>query len=357
MGLIMIWARLAALAPRLVNALMRAPLLGRLVKWLGGVAQARTMPRFAQTTFRAWFAKNRGPTRATTGQRVILWPDTFVNHFSPEIGIAAVEVLEAAGFAVELPPDGLCCGRPLYDFGMLDRAKDELGKIIAALRPALEAGVPIVGLEPSCVAVFKDELPGLLPDDEDAKRLSAHTSILSELLRSRAPSFTIPPLHRRAVVHGHCHHKSVLGFDAEKEVLERMGLDVEVLDSGCCGMAGSFGFEAGEKLEVSRRVGELVLLPKVRAVPKDTIVLADGFSCRQQIEQSTDRRGLHLAEALQMALRHGAAGARGDYPEAAFREPRTKAKRRMGLSLLGLVVGGGLLAAALWTRRRSGGRA
>jgi len=347
MGLIMIWARLAALAPRVVNLLVRTPILGRIVKWLGGVAQARTMPRFAPETFRAWFARNRGAGRAGAEKRVILWPDTFVNHFSPEIGIAAVEVLEAAGFAVRLPPDGLCCGRPLYDFGMLDRAERELRRILEALRPALDAGIPIVGLEPSCVAVFRDELPNLLPDDEDAKRLSKHTFILSEFLQAKAPSWPVPPLRRKALVHGHCHHKSVIGFDDEQKVLKKMGVEADVLDSGCCGMAGSFGFEAGEKHDVSRKVGELVLLPRVRRAAEDTLILADGFSCRQQIEQGTRRRGLHLAQALQMALRHGAAGVTGVPPERHLDAPTVRGSRGAVLAAVAVAAVG-----LAWLARR-----
>src|SRR5262249_35649371 len=146
-----------------------------------------------------------------------------------------------------------------------------------------------------------------------------HTFILSEFLKEKAPSWPVPALRRKALVHGHCHHKSVLGFDAERSLLEEMGLDAEVLDSGCCGMAGSFGFEAGENHEVSLKVGELVLLPRVRDAARNTLILADGFSCRQQIEQGTKRRGLHLAQALQMAIRHGEAGIAGDYPERRLR--------------------------------------
>src|SRR5262249_34944017 len=179
--------------------------------------------------------------------------------FHPEIAKAGVEVLEAAGFQVVVPAASLCCGRPLYDSGMLDTAGRLLRQILDALRPQIRAGVPVVGLEPSCLAVFRDELVNLFPHDEDAKRLRQQAFLLSEFLEQKAPDFRPPPLRRRAVVHGHCHHKAIMGMTAEEDVLKKLGLDVEVLDSGCCGMAGSFGFER-EHYPVSVAVGELVLL-------------------------------------------------------------------------------------------------
>jgi len=160
-----------------------------------------------------------------------------------------------------------------------------------------------VGLEPSCVAVFRDELINLFPEDRDAQRLSRQTFLLSELLVQDREKLTLPKLDRQAIVHGHCHQKAVLRMDDMEKVLRDLGLDVEVLDSGCCGMAGSFGFEAGEHYEVSMKCGEQVLLPAVRQAAEDTLIVADGFSCREQIAQATGRQALHLAEVLQMALR------------------------------------------------------
>ncbi len=233
---------------------------------------------------------------------MILWPDTFNNHFHPETAIAAVQVLEAAGGRVAVPRPLLCCGRPLYDFGMVDQARGMLERIVATLRPQIRAGVPIVGLEPSCVSVFRDELANLLPTDEDARRLGSQTFLLSEYLERHAPDFVPGRLERRAIVHGHCHHKAVLGFDAEEKLLRKLGLDVEVLDSGCCGMAGAFGFEKGEHYDVSIKCGERVLLPAVRSADRHTLIVADGFSCREQIAQTTRRQALHLAEVLRVAL-------------------------------------------------------
>ncbi|MGH2487413.1 MAG: FAD-linked oxidase C-terminal domain-containing protein, partial [Ktedonobacterales bacterium] len=293
MGLIYWWARLASRAPRLVNAVTHAPLLSRVVKSLGGVAQEREMPAFAPQTFKQWF-KRRGPRNAGR-PRVLLWPDTFNNHFHPQTAIAATEVLEAAGFQVIVPEASLCCGRPLYDFGMLDTAKRLLRQILETLRPEIEAGVPIVGLEPSCVSVFRDELRNLFPNDQDAQRLAKQSFLLSEFLVHHAPGYEPPTLNRAAVVHGHCHHKSVLGFGDEETLLKKMGLDYHTLDSGCCGMAGAFGFER-EHYDVSVACGERALLPAVREAPKDAIILTDGFSCREQIAQTTGRTAIHLAQ-------------------------------------------------------------
>jgi FAD/FMN-containing dehydrogenase/Fe-S oxidoreductase len=304
MGLIHWWARAAAFMPGLVNAATHAPGLARLVKAVGGIAPEREVPRFAPETFRAWFRRRR-PARAD-GTPVLLWPDTFTDHFDPDIAKAAVEVLEAAGYDVRIPDDVLCCGRPLYDFGMLDLAERQLRRILDSLRPIIRRGVPVVGLEPSCVAVFRDELPELLPNDQDARRLSGQTFLLSELLVDGTPGYRPPTLDRRALVHGHCHHKSVLGMEAEAKLLSAMGLDFEILEDGCCGMAGSFGFER-DHYDVSIACGERVLLPAVRGADERTLLIANGFSCRQQIEQTTGRRVLHVAEALAMAL-HASAG-------------------------------------------------
>ncbi len=269
------------------------------MKWVGGISQKRRVPAFADETFTAWF--RRRPVRNQNRPSVILWPDTFSNNFHPEIAKAAVEVLEHAGYQVRIPQQSLCCGRPLYDFGMLDKAKATLEQTLAVLRSDIAAGTPIIGLEPSCVSVFRDEMTNLLGGSEEAQRLRAQTYLLSEFLVNKA-GYRPPQLKRKAIVHGHCHHKSVLKFDSEAELLKRTGLDFQVLDSGCCGMAGSFGFEA-DKYEVSVKIGERVLLPAVRNAAADTLIITDGFSCFQQIEGLTGRRALHIAEVLQMAIR------------------------------------------------------
>lgn len=323
LGLIPLWARGASKAPSLANALTHTPGIERVLKAAAGIAAGREAPRFAQETFTTWFSSHT--PRHHDGSPVVLWPDTFTNYFEPEIGRAAVRVLEAAGLRVVLPAADrpLCCGRPLYDYGMLPTAKRWLARTVGALSPYLRDGTPIVGLEPSCVAVFRDELTGLFPDDLDAQRLSKQSFVLAELLSHHAEGFDVPKLERKALVQPHCHQHAVIGMDDEMALLKKMGLEVEDPDAGCCGMAGSFGYEAGERYDVSMAAGERKLLPKVRAADSDTLIVADGFSCRSQIAASTDRHGLHVAEVLDLAIRHGRAGptARPVEREAAERSP------------------------------------
>jgi FAD/FMN-containing dehydrogenase/Fe-S oxidoreductase len=301
------WAALASYAPGAVNWLAQAPGFSALMKTVAGMSPQRSIPQFAPETFLHWF-KRRAP-RNQDKPPVILWPDTFNNHFHPETAQAAVEVLEAAGFQVRIPDQHICCGRPLYDFGMLDQAKRQLQQIIVNLRPAIDSGVPIVGLEPACVAVFRDEMVNLFPKDETAQKLSRQTYFFSEFLLKKAPDFQFPKLERKAILHGHCHQKAIIKTDDEQIVLRKLDLDCQWLDSGCCGMAGSFGFEK-DKYEVSRQIGELVLLPVVRAASSDTLIVADGYSCREQIAQMSGQRSLHSAEVIRMALQHGTTGQR-----------------------------------------------
>ncbi|HEX5558967.1 MAG TPA: FAD-binding and (Fe-S)-binding domain-containing protein [Gaiellales bacterium] len=297
LGLIMYWARLASRAPRIANAVAGSG-PGKL---LAGVAPQRTPPQFADEPFTSWFARREGPARA--GRRIILWPDTFTNYFEPRIGRAAVEVLETAGCAVELPRGALCCGRPLYDFGMLKIARRRLEEIVERLRPEIRAGVHVVGLEPSCVDVFRDELLNMLPHDEDAKRLSKQTFSFCEYLTEHL-EWSPPALAARVVVQGHCHHRAAeKDMRHDRALLDRLGVDYEVLDTGCCGMAGSFGYHAGERYDVSVAVAEHRLLPALREASEDTLVVADGFSCRGQISQLAGREPLHIAELVQRALR------------------------------------------------------
>jgi FAD/FMN-containing dehydrogenase/Fe-S oxidoreductase len=310
MGWISWWARLASLAPTVVNWASHAPGLQHVVKGIGGISRQRDMPRFAPETFRVWF--DRRPQRIGMGPEVMLWPDTFNNHFHPEVAKAAVRVLEHAGFHVTMPQAVLCCGRPLYDYGMLDTAKRFLENILNELREPIRRGVCLVGLEPSCVTVFRDELTGLFPRDDDALRLSQQTYLLSEFLLER--DYHPPRLDRQALVHLHCHHKSIMGSDSAQELLARMGLDADLIDSGCCGMAGSFGFE-DEHYDISVACGERALLPAVRRASHNTLIIADGFSCQEQIRQLTDRRALHVAQVMAMALDEGPIGPQEYFPE------------------------------------------
>jgi FAD/FMN-containing dehydrogenase/Fe-S oxidoreductase len=298
-GNIDIWARLASKAPWLVNLTTQLPFLRDIAKLVAGVPPQRSIPAFAPQTFRHWFSRRQ--PKNLEGAPVLLWPDTFNNYFLPNTAKAAVEVLEAAGFRVTLPKANLCCGRPLYDWGMLDRAKKLLATILDALRPEINGGISVVVLEPSCAAVFRDELLNLFPKDERARRLSQQTFLLSEFLEKKPKHFQLPKLPRKALVHGHCHHKSIMRMTDEEAVLRKMGIDFQMPAPGCCGMAGSFGFER-DKYETSIAIGELELLPAVRKASPDCLIIADGFSCREQIAQCTDRRALHLAEVIQMGL-------------------------------------------------------
>jgi FAD/FMN-containing dehydrogenase/Fe-S oxidoreductase len=298
-GLIYWWARLASLAPRVVNFVTQTPGLSRLAKFFAGMAPERSVPKFAPETFKNWF--KRRVSRDDGKPPVILWADTFNNHFHPEVAKAAVHVLEEAGFRVIVPAASLCCGRPLYDYGWLDQAKRMLRQILDTLREEIQQGIPVVGLEPSCVAVFRDELHSMFPHDKDALRLREQTFTLSEFLVKRVKDYAPPPLRRKALVQGHCHHKSVMGFKEETELIQRLGLDADEPDSGCCGMAGSFGFEQ-EHYDVSMKCGEQIILPEARKASADTIVIADGFSCREQISQGAGRAPKHIAEVIEMAI-------------------------------------------------------
>jgi Fe-S oxidoreductase len=338
MGLIHWWARIASRAPRIANFVSHAPLLSAAFKWIGGIAPQREVPRFAAQTFRSWF--ERRPRRNRDGERVLLWADTFNNFFHPEAAKAAVLVLEHLGYDVAIQAERLCCGRPLYDYGMLELARAKLRQILDGMHDEIARGTKFVGLEPSCVAVFRDEMVALLPHDEDAQRLSKQTRTFAEFLMEH--DFRAPALRRKAIVHGHCHDKSVLGFDKEKKLLERLGVDAQVLDDGCCGMAGSFGFEKG-KYDVSMKIGERKYLPAARKAPADTLLVADGFSCREQVEQGAGRKAMHVAEVASLALGQAHAIGRA-------RRPRRK---RIAIAA-GVAVAA--FAAAVWARREASGQ-
>jgi FAD/FMN-containing dehydrogenase/Fe-S oxidoreductase len=329
-GLIDQAARVASKAPGLVNFVTRT----RLAKLAMGVSLKREIPEFASPTFKERVA--RRPERNGGGRRVILWADTFTNSFHPEVGIAGVEALEHAGYHVVVPQLHLCCGRPLYDYGMLGLARRYASRVIDTLRDEICAGTPVVGVEPSCIAVFKEELPKLLVFDEDAVRLSKQAFHLSEFLARE--EYEPPQLRGKALLHGHCHHRATGGISSEKELLEKMGLDVEELDSGCCGMAGGWGYEP-DHYDVSIACGERVLLPKVREAAAETLIVADGFSCRSQIEQThTGREALHVAQVLKLACE------RDELPLYPERAPELRPAPQNGLPKSLLVAGAIALA-------------
>lgn len=311
-GLIFRWLKLGSMIPRTANFFSGTRPFANWLKSAAGMAHERQIPKLAKQSFTRWFFSRKSKSEKKDRQ-VLLWPDTFNNYLHPNSAKAAVAVLEAAGFDVIVPRASLCCGRPLYEFGMLKLAKKKLEQVMKQLDQPLRDGVPIVVLEPSCASVFRNEAKNLLPFHEHTRRLQTQTYLLSEFLTEHAPDFKVPALHRNALVHGHCHHKAVMGMDAEMETLNNMKLECELLDSGCCGMAGSFGFEK-EKYEVSMKIGERVLLPKVREADADTLIIADGFSCREQIAQCTDRKTLHLAEVIYMALEQQSATSKESSP-------------------------------------------
>jgi FAD/FMN-containing dehydrogenase/Fe-S oxidoreductase len=345
------WAQAASVAPGFVNLITRLPILRHAAKLAAGIPRERTIPAFAAETFQSWFRKKRHAFRRNGQQRVILWPDTFNNYFFPDTAISAAEVLRAANCEVVVPAAHFCCGRPLYDYGFLDMAKHYLERILAGIGAEIERGTPVVVLEPSCCSVFRDELTNLFPTLPRAERLKKQTFTLSEFL-DRQDEFVAPTLKRKAVIHGHCHHKAVMRMTAEESVFKKVGLDYEMLDSGCCGMAGSFGFES-EKYEVSVRVGERVLLPAVRKAESSTLLIADGFSCREQISQLTNRQALHTAELLFLAMNQSEVGEHQP-PESVVVQRRKTARKKSMLRAAAFTAGVLCLAAmAFFLRRES----
>jgi FAD/FMN-containing dehydrogenase/Fe-S oxidoreductase len=371
-GLIYWWSRLASHMPSLANFLLQAPSVSRLIKTIGGMTSRRKFPLYADEPFRRWFHA-RGP-RNQGKPKVLLWADTFNNYFYPEVAQAATEVLEALEYQVIVSRRTLCCGRPLFDYGMLDLAKRLLRQVLEELAPWIADGVPVIGLEPACLSTFRDELVELFPQNENAKRLREQSFLLSEFLAQKTgDAFQPSRLSCKAIVHGHCTHKAVMKMDDEEKVLQKLGLDFQVLDSGCCGVSGAFGFRKNN-YELSMQIGERVLLPAVREAPKEGLVIANGFSCREQIAHATDRQALHLAQVILMAVREDNK-THSSYPERKYflynrkrddgtldykpfgrRKPGTSRRmRRPVLLTCAIGVGmlcGGLLAWSL-TRRRS----
>ncbi|WP_030604361.1 FAD-binding and (Fe-S)-binding domain-containing protein [Streptomyces fulvoviolaceus] len=299
MGWLPLLSRAAARMPRLVNALTSSR-LAPLLKRLGGIDGRREIPRFADETFLARF-RRRTPRGDGHRGPVMLWVDSFNNHFTPEVLEAGVAVLEDAGFRVQVPDGTQCCGLTWITTGQLGVARRIARRTVNALAPAVDSGTPVVGLEPSCTAALKTDLPELLDSDDRARALAGATVTLAELLVRHAPDWQPPHLDAHSISQTHCHQHATSGFGADSALLHRMGVDNTTLASGCCGLAGNFGFERGH-YDVSVAAGEQVLLPAVREAAPGTHVLADGFSCRSQIAQQTDRTGTHLAQLIARAL-------------------------------------------------------
>jgi FAD/FMN-containing dehydrogenase/Fe-S oxidoreductase len=355
MGHIHEWAKLASIMPGLTNLITHAPALQALSKFVAGIHPNRTLPEFAPYTFKQWFRKHAGKSARNSRDRpcVILWSDTFNNHFHPQTAAAAVEVLETAGFRVLVPEQDFCCGRPLYDWGLLSEAKRLLSRILHALKQPLEKGLPVVVLEPSCATVFHEELVNLFPNDPNARRLKEQTYLLSEFLEKKAPHFQLPRFDRKALVHGHCHQKSIWKMDDEERLLGKMGIHYEMPDSGCCGMAGAFGFER-QHFDIAMKCGERVLLPAVRKAARSSFIITDGFSCREQIQQTTDREAMHLAEIIHLAMHQVSDEQDVDFPERKYFE-RYKARATFDVTdAIALGAGAALVGGSLlWAMRRT----
>jgi Fe-S oxidoreductase len=284
-----------------VNAATHTPLLHQAAVKLGGL-EDREVPLFAGQTLQQWFATRPRPPGGGHRGTVVLWPDTFTNYFHPHVGQAAVEVLESAGWRVELPSEPVCCGLTWISTGQLATGKKILKKTVGTLAEQVRNGGYVVGLEPSCTSVFRGDALELFPDDQDVRRLSEHTKTLAELLTEHTPGYRPPAIRRKALAQVHCHQHAVLDWDADEKLLRAAGAEPEHLETGCCGLAGDFGFQAGHG-EVSRAIAERALLPRLRAANSGAVILADGFSCRTQIHEldSGGREAMHLAELLATA--------------------------------------------------------
>jgi FAD/FMN-containing dehydrogenase/Fe-S oxidoreductase len=316
LGWLPLWARVASLAPGTANAVTHLPGSGRLAKAAAGVDPRRDVPRFAAARFDRWMRRRRP---GGTGERgpVVLFPDTFTTSFAPGVAAAAVGALEAAGFEVVMPDRPVCCGLTWISTGQLDIGRRVLRHTVDVLTPYIRAGAPLVGLEPSCTAVFRSDMRELLGYSADVERLCRQTRTFAELLTERAEGFT-PSVSAddgqrvSAIVQTHCHQHAILGCEPDEELMKAVGLDARRLASGCCGLAGNFGMTPGHR-DVSLACAEQALLPAVRDADPSTVVLADGFSCRTQIDDAgTGRRAVHLAEVVNAAVRRERLG---PYPE------------------------------------------
>jgi Fe-S oxidoreductase/FAD/FMN-containing dehydrogenase len=298
--------RLASLAPGLANWSYRNPLVRWGLDRLVGIDRRRTLPPLATHTFQHWFHRRPSPPPAKRGP-VILWDDTYVTYNEPEVGRAAVQVLEAAGFEVQLVAGRQCCGRPMISKGLLTEARRRAAHNVEQLQPLVSQGLPIIGLEPSCIATFRDEYPDLLRTDA-ARQVAARSFFIEEFLADLAErgdldlAFNPPAQPRHVLVHGHCYQKTLPTTSPLLAMLRLLPETmVEEIPSGCCGMAGSFGYEK-EHYEVSLACGEDRLFPTIRAAAAETTIVAAGTSCRQQILDGTGRRAMHPIVVLAAAL-------------------------------------------------------
>jgi FAD/FMN-containing dehydrogenase/Fe-S oxidoreductase len=306
-------ARLGSLTPALTNFVLSNSMTSPLIKHIVGVAQERQMPQLAAKSYKKARIKSvtksmfcdasgrsaPGPEGPAAPTQVVLWADTWNNYYHPQTLAAAERVLRQAGFQVQTTKGHICCGRALYDFGLLDTARSYLANVLDRVAPEIEAGLPFIFLEPSCASVFKDEALELFPDDLRAQKLSKQVWLLADWLAAKAPDWVDGRLAgAQVLLHGHCHHKAVFGGPkSEIALLRKAGAQVEMIDTTCCGMAGPFGFEA-DKIEVSKAIANLGLMPAVNAADPMTLIVADGFSCREQIGQLSRREGMHFAEIL-----------------------------------------------------------
>jgi Fe-S oxidoreductase len=304
-------AHWGSLAPALTTLLLTGPLTSPLIKRIVGIARQRQLPKLAAKSYqqcRKGISAEQGLSapgldsetwETARLQRVFLWPDTWNNYYHPQTLVAADTLLTQAGFQVETPQGHLCCGRPLYDFGLLASARAYLARALDRMAPEIDAGLPIIFLEPSCASVFKDELLQFFPNDPRAQRMSRQVWLLADFLAAKAPNFAAGRLtSAQILLHGHCHHKAVFGGPAsEIALLRQAGAVVEQTQAGCCGMAGPFGF-AADKFEVSKAIANDGLLSAINAAAPETIIVADGFSCREQIALLGHREAMHFAEVL-----------------------------------------------------------
>jgi FAD/FMN-containing dehydrogenase/Fe-S oxidoreductase len=291
-------AKWGSFTPGLTNAILNGPLTSPIIKRIVGIAKERELPKLASKPYTHARARKTHDTQSPTPQ-VLLWPDTWNNYYHPQTLASAESLLSDAGFNVQTPSGHICCGRPLYDFGLLDAAKNYLSDVLTQLSPEIDSTMPFIFLEPSCASVFKDELPELLPNDPRAAKLKENVWLLADWLAAKAPESVAGKLAGKCVlIHGHCHHKAVFGGPKnEIALLRAAGATVEPIETTCCGMAGPFGFEA-EKYEVSKTIANLGLLGPINSAAQETLIVADGFSCREQIAQLGHREALHFAEAL-----------------------------------------------------------